>query len=75
MKKKNLKLLTNEQQKSCHNLKFCYICKENFEDKHATDKLRGHCHYTGEYSADAHDIFDLKYSIPKKNSYSFPQWI
>ena len=30
----------------------CYLCKEKFEGKHATDKkyckARDHCHYTGE---------------------------
>ena len=30
-KKKKMKLLTNEQQKSYQNVKICYICKEQFE--------------------------------------------
>ena len=33
-----MKLLTNEQQKSYENTKFCYTCKEKFEDKHTKDK-------------------------------------
>ena len=33
-----MKLLTNEQQKSCGNAKICYICKKRCEDKHAKDK-------------------------------------
>ena len=33
-----MKLLTKEQQKSYENAKVCYICKENFENKHAKDK-------------------------------------
>ena len=31
-KKKTIKLLTKEQQKSYENAKFCYICKEKFEN-------------------------------------------
>ena len=38
LKKKKMKLLPNEQQKSHENGKFCYICKEKFEDKYAKDK-------------------------------------
>ena len=29
-------------------------------------KVRGHCHYTGEYRDAAHSISSLKYSVPKK---------
>ena len=29
--------MTNEQQKSYQNAKFCYIYKEKFEDKYAKD--------------------------------------
>ena len=50
-KKKKMKLLTNEQQKSDENLKICYTCKEKFKDKHAKDKtyqnVLNHCYYTG----------------------------
>ena len=37
-KKKKIKLLTNEQQKSYGNAKMCYICQEKIEEKHAKDK-------------------------------------
>ena len=37
-KKKKMKLLTNEQQKSYKNAKTYYICGEKFEDKHVKDK-------------------------------------
>ena len=51
VKKKKMKLLTNEQQKSDENLKICYTCKEKFKDKHAKDKtyqnVLNHCYYTG----------------------------
>ena len=36
-KKKKVKLLTNEQQKSYQNTNICCICQEIFEDKHAKD--------------------------------------
>ena len=69
-KKKNFKLLTNEQQKSYENAKICYIWKETFEDTHAKDKiyrkLRDHCQYTGEYSDAANSLCNLKYSVPKE---------
>ena len=29
-------------------------------------KVRGHCHYAGEYRGAAHSISNLKYSVPKK---------
>ena len=52
------------------NSKICYIYKEKFENKYLKDrkycKVRDHCHYTGEYRGAAHDIFNLKYSVPKK---------
>ena len=47
-KKENMKLLTKERQESYDNAKICYICKENFENKHLKDKkyfkARYHCH-------------------------------
>ena len=47
-KKNQVKLLTNEQQGSYENTKTCYICKEQFENKHVKDKkyckIRDHCH-------------------------------
>ena len=48
-KKKKMKLLTNEQQKSYENAKSCYISKKEFEGKRAKDKkyhkVRDHCRY------------------------------
>ena len=49
-----MNLSTNVQQESYENVKNCYICIEEFEDKYAKDKkylkVRDHCHYTVEYS-------------------------
>ena len=68
--KKKVKLVTNKQQELDQNVKICYICKENFEDKYVKDEkycgVRDHCHYAGEYRGAAHSICNLKYSVPKK---------
>ena len=37
-KKKDVTLLTNEQQNSYQNSKICYICKEKFENKYVKYK-------------------------------------
>ena len=37
-KKKEINLLTNELQKSHKNSNFCYICKENIENKYVKEK-------------------------------------
>ena len=48
-KKKNMKLLTKEQQGSQENAKICYICKEKFDNKYLKDKkyckVRDRDHY------------------------------
>ena len=68
--KKKVKLVTNKQQELDQNVKICYICKENLEDKYVKDEkycgVRDHCHYAGEYRGAPHSICNLKYSVPKK---------
>ena len=71
-----MKLLTKEQHVSYENAKICYICKKNLkiniylkERKYC--KARDYCHYTGEYRGAVHSICNLKYSLPKKFTYSF----
>ena len=70
LKRKKLKLLTNEQQNSYQNEKIYCICEEKFEDKHATDKkyhkVRDFCYYTGEHRGAAPIICNLKYSVSKE---------
>ena len=48
---------------------------KNIENKYLKDKkyckVRDHCHYTGECRDAGHSICNLKYSVPKKYSYSF----
>ena len=62
-----MQLLTKEQQESFEN-----ICEEKFESKYLKDKkyrkVRDHCHYAGEYVSPVHSAWNLKYSVPKKNS-------
>ena len=70
-KKKNMKLLTKEQQGSYENLKICHICKEKIKNDKKFHKVRGYCHYTEEYRGAAHSIYNLKYSVPKKISIAF----
>ena len=60
-------LLTKEQQESHENTKF--------ENKYAKNKkyckVRGHCHYTGEYKDDTQSIPDFAKSVTKKKPIAF----
>ena len=68
-KKKKMKLLTKEQQKSYENSKICYVCQETFENKYLKDKkfrkVRDHCHYTGQNTGAAHSIRNFKKNVHK----------
>ena len=61
-----MKLLRKERQESYENVKFCYICKEKFENKYVTDKkyckVRDHYNYTEEYRGAAYSICNSNYS-------------
>ena len=63
-----MKLLTNEQQELHENAKICYTVQKNLKINiwNIKNKVRDHCHYTGEYRGAAHSICNLKYSLPKK---------
>ena len=67
-KKKKMKLLTKEQQKSNENAKICYICREKIENKHLKDK-KYYCEVREIIfiiqEIPAHSICNLKYSMPK----------
>ena len=63
--------LTNKENKSHHKQKICYICKKEFstdnEDK-KYNKVRDHCHSTGKYRGAPHNVCNLRYKKPKRNS-------
>ena len=75
IKKRKMKLLTKEQQKSYENANICYLCKQVFENKYLKDKkhrkVRNHGHYTGKYRSATHSICNLKYTVPKKIPIAF----
>ena len=54
------KILSKEQQESCENAKNLFAKDKKYR------KVRGHCHYAGEYSGAAHSICNLKHSVPNK---------
>ena len=50
----------------CYSKK-CNISKEEFEntDDKSYYRVRNHCHYTGRYKGDTHNICNLRYKIPQ----------
>ena len=51
--------LTNEENKSYREQNFCYIYTKEFstdDNDNKYYKVRGHCHYTGKYRIDAHNV-------------------
>lgn len=50
----------------CYSKK-CNISKEEFEntDDKSYYRVRNHCHYTGRYRSDTHNICNLRYKIPQ----------
>ena len=61
--KKEIILLTDEQNRSYENQKFCHVCRKLFtkDDK----KVKGHCHFTGKYRGAAHNEYNMNYKITK----------
>ena len=69
-----MKLLTDSDIKFYEEQKVCYICKKEFYyDENEKNKfklyqkVKDHCHYTGEFRGAAHSICNLK-SKKLKNS-------
>ena len=72
--KKGMIPLTAEEKKMHNEQKVCYICEKIFktsDDNKKYHKVRDHCHYTGKYRGNAHDICNLRYKIPKEISVVF----
>ena len=66
-KKKKMIPLTTKEEIYNNKQKICYICQKecNNNDK-KQQKVRDHCHYTGQYRGAAHNVFNLRYKVPKE---------
>ena len=71
-KKKEMIPLTNKEIKSYEKQKVYCICEKKFcDDKNKESeynlyhKVKDHCHYTGKFRGAAHNIYNLRYNIPK----------
>ena len=69
--KKEMILLTKEENTSYKEEETCHICKENFcldkddEDYINRKKVKDHCHYTGKFRGAAHSKCNLNYKVQK----------
>ena len=65
--KKRMAPLTTKEEICYNKQKMCYICKKEFNNNDKKQlKVRDHCHYTGKYRGAAHNIFNLRYKVPKE---------
>ena len=58
-------LLTIEESKSYHEQNVCHICKNEFNTDD-NDKVRDHCHFTGNHRGAGQNVFNLNYKSPKE---------
>ena len=73
MKQKEMIPLTKKEEKKHNKQKVCHIFKKGFSTDDSDKKyhkVKDHCHYTGKYRGAAHDICNLRYKSPKRNSNS-----
>ena len=54
-------ILSSEEEKSFSAAEYCSICEKKLEE----DRVRDHCHMTGQYRGAAHKSCNLKCSVPK----------
>ena len=66
-------LLTDKEIKLYEEQKACHICKGKFcYDKNKKNKydlhhqVKDHCHYTVKFREAAHNVYNLRYKVPKK---------
>ena len=67
--KKEIMPLTKKEEKKHNKQEVCYICRKEFNTDDSDKKyhkVKDHCHYTGKYRGAAHDIYNLRYKIPKE---------
>ena len=55
--------ISNKQQNEFNKSKICHICNGKLSNK---DKVRDHCHITGEYRGAAHKVCNLQFRISTK---------
>ena len=55
--------LTDQENESCENQIFCYICKKGLTNDNK--KVRDHCHLTGKCRGAAHNKCNMNYKISK----------
>ena len=55
--------MTTEDENNYQNSNDCWICNEKIKNK---DKVRDHCHITGEYRGPAHSKCNLKLKMSRK---------
>ena len=60
-KKKEMISLTDAENESYENPKFCYICKKRFTNDNK--KVIDLCHFTGKYRGAAHNNCNMNYKI------------
>ena len=66
-KKKKMIPLTTKEEIYNNKQKICYICQKEFNNNDKKQqKVRDHCHYTGQYRGAAHNVFNLRYKVPKE---------
>ena len=69
--KKEMILLTKEENKSYLNQEACYICEKKFcmdkDNENYTNrkKVKGQCHYTGKFRGAPHSKYNLNYKVLK----------
>ena len=60
--------ITPEEEKQFNQASNCWICGKLLN---IDDRVRDHCHYTGQYRGAAHNLCNLKYSKPNNISVFF----
>ena len=56
--------LTHAEQISFDKAEICHICKKEFLTDNGVDKVRDHCHFTGQYRGAAHNSCNLQCRKP-----------
>lgn len=63
--KKPMRVLSNVEERLFQEISFCHICKKDFETNSDDNRVRDHCHISGEFRGAAHQSCNLKYQISR----------